>query len=85
VVYISGFLLQFSSLSETLRFKWHVETFVFCIVRLSSVVYPTHKLEVSENGKLTKIFEPRDDKSRQFRMYNKLFGHLISTPTNAHT
>ena len=48
------------------------------IVRLSSVVYPTHKLEVSENGKLTKKFEPRGDKSRQFRMYNNLFGVCIS-------
>jgi hypothetical protein len=35
-----------------------------------------HKLEVSENGKPTKmlVFEPRDGKSRQFRMCKKLFG-----------
>jgi hypothetical protein len=44
------------------------------VVRLSDVVYPTHKLEVSENGKLTKIFGPRGDKSIQFWMYNNLFG-----------
>jgi len=42
------------------------------------VVYPMHKLELSENGKLTKIFEPRGDKSRQFRMYNNLFGVCTS-------
>ena len=47
--------MQFSSLSETLRLKWHVETCMLYIVRLSSVVYPTHKLEVSENGKPTNI------------------------------
>ena len=45
------------------------------------MVYATHKLEVSENGKLIKIFEPRGNKSRQFRVYNKLFGvcssHLV--------
>jgi hypothetical protein len=66
--------VQFASLSETLKFKWHVQSFMLYFVRLSSVVYPTHKLELSGNEKLTKIFEPRDDKSRQFRMYNNLFG-----------
>jgi hypothetical protein len=65
------FLVQFSSLSETLTFKRHVRTVLLYF--LLSVVSQTDRLEVFENRMLAKIFGPRGDTGRQFRVCSKLF------------